>query len=960
MNKVDVTVDSKDEVDLTSVKRKYDQFADNLAADMKTLGDKAGKNFNDGIASGVEKAAARVVKAQGDQQSAVERLRIAQQRLVEVQENQNAKSSQRMQAEYAFETALRAVQSATDDVASAERRLSEARANERKPVEQSKVDLDFSGSGERLKNFGVSELKVAGGAAGVAYAGALASGLSSMGAAGLFVAIAAAAQSSNQQVAASYRTMWDQVKANVQADSQVLAQDFIQTAESLGRTLNDIRPELVEGFIAAKPVIQDFDDGLDRMVKSTMPGLVIAAKSAGEASGGMADMMDSAGKSVTNFFTETEKGSAAGGDAMRSFGVIVERLGSFAGRILAEVANNSVSLFPRVESTVDAAAGAVENLAHVALPGLAAGAGLALSGMTLLLNLASGLISVLGPAVPTIMSVVTGMKLLDTVSFGQVTTQWNNLKTSVGEAEGFTGKAKAAMSGLATGGMLPLTVIGAAVGVVLGDVAAAEQRAAAATAAHQRQVSELSDALRKSQGALDDNVKAVAAKGLADMKISAYNDKALETAQKLGISLPLVTQAYMGNKDAMGQVLAQLDALQKAGTTYDETNSSRQEHMTDEARSAYWLSEALKKNGGAMDEARLINAALAEAEGKTLATTSKLAAEFGTLSDKASSSEQKVSALVKIMDTMAGRKPDVEEATKAWEDMIDSFNSKDMNFDEKKRGSDNYIKGLVSLSGQIDLTREDGRKLYDTVTAQEKAFEQTAVAMQASGASSDEIRNKLQGMRDQFISTATAMGFTSEQAVSMANKFGLVPGNVSVIVSSNLSPEIQKAIELGGTIRALPDGTFVVTANTGAAQNEVTKFIQTNDGRVITVHVNTVTSAQTNIVNGSFSRLKASGGPVSHAAEGGARTGPIVVNEQGQEGARLPTGDVVSLPVGSSVITHSDMQSMSRTGAPQVIVLKVVGSGDAFSELLAQVIREYVRVVGGGNVQDAYGWGQAA
>src|SRR3954467_8273065 len=114
MNKVDINVESRDSVDLNPVKKKYDQFANGLVADMKTMGDKAGRGFTDGLAAGMEKASARVVKANQAQVRAIEQLQIAQQRLSEVQANDTAKLSTRMSAEQSFTDALRAVQAATD------------------------------------------------------------------------------------------------------------------------------------------------------------------------------------------------------------------------------------------------------------------------------------------------------------------------------------------------------------------------------------------------------------------------------------------------------------------------------------------------------------------------------------------------------------------------------------------------------------------------------------------------------------------------------------------------------------------------------------------------------------------------------------------------------------------------------------------------------------------------------
>jgi len=55
-------------------------------------------------------------------------------------------------------------------------------------------------------------------------------------------------------------------------------------------------------------------------------------------------------------------------------------------------------------------------------------------------------------------------------------------------------------------------------------------------------------------------------------------------------------------------------------------------------------------------------------------------------------------------------------------------------------------------------------------------------------------------------------------------------------------------------------------------------------------------------------------GGITGAASGGVRSGLQVVNEQGPELARIPTGDIVSLPTGSTVIPHGQSMAMLANG----------------------------------------------
>lgn len=912
---------------------------------------KTAKSNVKSLANEVDTAAKKVAQARNLEETAAGRVRIAEARLAEVRDSGNAKASHRVAVEESLAAAQRNLTGAQDDATRSTLNLAAARdkaaaaAEHEKAAEKAAAEASGGGNAgdkdvvalrARVKNLGAglaSEFKTAGIQAGAAFAGALGAGLTPVAAAGLFVGIAAASQSSNQVVAGAYKDLWERVKQGAKDTSSSLSGEFISGAETLGATFSALEPQLTRGFRAARPVVNDLFDGVSRMAQTALPGLVIAAEQGDKATKGLADMLQSAGQGVANFFTESSRGAAAGGDAFRALGNIIERLGSFAGRIFAELAGSSSTVFPQLEHTIDAAADTVENFAHVALPGIAAGAGLALSGLGLLMNLANSLIGALGPLVPLAGTFATSLKLIDMVSFGQVGKSWDALKTSIGEAEGFAGKAKAGFSSLLTSGFLPLMVGGVALTGLLNELSADQQRAAEATKAHEQNVSNLADALRKSKGAMDDNVRAAAAQSMTNLKVGDTGKSVLKVAQELGVSLPNLTTGWLGNKGAMQEVNDQLDLVIKNGTDYVETETAKQAIMSDAARDAYNLKRALASGNTELAEAILKNEAMASATGKTTVATSRLSDEFATLSDKASSAEQKVSALVTIMDTMAGRKPDVEEATKAWEELVDSFNKEDGGFAAANAGTKKWASSLIDAQGNIKLTTEDGRKLFDLVRNAEKDFATTGQAMRASGASADEVNARLQVMRDEFLGVAQKMGFTAGQAELMANKFGLVPRNVSVLVSSNLAPEIQKAIDLGGQIRSLPNGYISVTANTDPARNSITSLIQDSNGRVITIRVNTVSGTQTNTTvtsGGSVyrSRLKASGGPVGgHAAEGGPRYGVTQVNEQGLELFRTPRGDFASLEPGGTVIPHGQSMQMLAGAGGQLTVMLVPSPG---------------------------------
>lgn len=964
MAKVEIDVESNDKVDLSAAKRKFDQFTDDIVSDMESAGKKAGTAYGSGVASGVEKAAEKVKRANEVQVRAVEKLRIAQQKLVELQENKSAKESQRMSVELAYADALRAVADATDNVAAAERNLADERKSSAASASGTVTEgpqFDFKSGLERSKSQLIGEMKSAGIMAGAALAGGLGAALSTTGAAGLFVGLAAMAQSSNQAIRARYSELWDQVKTGAREASSDLADEFIGTAEQLGRTFNTLKPQLQEAMSASQPAVRDLTSGIDRMAKSAMPGLVTAAKASSQATDGIADAMESAGRGVSNFFTESSQGAEAGGKAFASFGRIVERLGSFAGRIISDLANSSTSVFPALEGTVNAAADAVENLASTALPLLASGAALSLGGLTLLLNLANSLITVLGPLAPVIANVATSLKLLDMVTFGGVKGQWESFTGSIKAADGPMGKAKAGLTGLLT----TLGPVGIAAGILtlgLGFLSAQQEKAAKKAEDHRNAVKGLATEFERSGG----TINAATRKMVGERIINEFGD-AEKAAKKLGVGMEELTSAALKQGPAYDDLHKRLEAMIAAGKELQSdpgNNGAQSEVYSDQAAAAHTLLVALEALGGTTDEARSRQQKLADAMMQASGKTNTLAEEFETLADKAASAEDKADALYQIMRRMAGGAPDLEEATRKWEEFIDNFNKKDMNFEEKAAGTRKWADSLVDAQGKINLTTEDGRKLYSTVTDMSNAFQETATSMKANGESADAIRGRLQGMRDQFLDVAQKMGFTRTQAEALARQYGLVPSDVSTLVTSNLAPEIQKAIDLGWRINNLPDGSVYVQSNTRDAQGNIDGFIQRNDGRVIrTFTWNYLVTAPAGSMPLSQGRLEV-GGPAASvsAATGGARTGALTVNERGrQETAILPDRSEIllgGLPVGSQIMPHSGNSMVSGNGLggdSLRVELVVVTDGYDESKHIAELMKKYVKVRAGGSVQKAFG-----
>lgn len=958
MNVVKTVVRTDDEANLDPIKRKYNDFADGLAKDLESAGKKAGDKFTSGIAAGMEKASAKVVKANQEQTRALRVLEVAEARLSEVRDKAGVKESTRLAVQHAYAAALEKVQEATTRVADAERELHEERQKMTGGETKQTIDFDVRSSLSRIKGQAVSELKSAGIQGGIAFGGGLAAGMSPAAAAGFFVALSAMAQSSNQEVRAKFSEMWEGVKQGAQEASADTADEFIRLADSLGRTFNSIKPELQDAMSATTPMIDAVGDGIDRLAKTAMPGLVAATREFGKTGESVSSLMESAGRSISNFFMESKEGAAAGGKAMEAFGRIIERMGSFAGHAVASLANMSGDVIPQLENTVNSATGAAENFIDTIGPSLASGASMGLAGLSALLDLLNGVITLLGPASGPLLNFATGLKALDMLTFGGVKGQWDSFMNSIRNTEGAGAKAKAGLTGILTT-LGPVGLAAGALTLGLSSLADKQAEAAARAQRHRDAIKTLASEFERTGGTVDGAIR----KMVGDRIVNDFKE-AKDAASGLGIGLDELTSAAL-----------------KQGTTYDdlhnkltkliETERKRaQEQGTDQPdigqgpnkviENAEKALRALEALGEETNQAKRRQQELSDAMTSASGKVNNLAEEFAVLGDKTKSAAEKADALYQVMRRMGGAAPDVEEATRAWEELIDKFNAKDMDFESKSAGTKKWADSLVNARGEINLTTEDGRKLYDTANDMAHAFAETATSMQANGESADAIRGRLQKMRDDFIALADKMGFSRDQAIAMADKMGLIP-DVERTVTTNLSPEIQKAIDLGGKIRGLPNGAFSVTANTLNAQGQLDTFVRANDGRVIHIKT-TVSGVSTNVTNGGM-KWQASGGPMragASAATGGARTGVVMANERGlQESIVLPTREELAIPitapVGSQIQPNAGNRFLNEGMRVPIIAEVIVrDDGSDAAKAIGNLVRMFVKFKGG-NAQRALG-----
>jgi TP901 family phage tail tape measure protein len=450
-------------------------------------------------------------------------------------------------------------------------------------------------------------------------------------------------------------------------------------------------------------------------------------------------------------------------------------------------------------------------------------------------------------------------------------------------AAGARGLASAA-SGLigALGG--PWGVVIAAAGVGLSMLAGRQQDAAKKAQQHASAVDGLAAALRESNGAINEQVRlSVAQRFLGD-----EFTQAAEAAKSLNVSMGDVTNAALDQGSALEGLRSRLQAIVAANMAVSEGDlmggSGTAMEMNDTAKAAQKLLDAINTLAGDtqtaaaknrdLDEAiRTGRASMLDASG----TGRTLAAAMGVLSDKTSSADSKARALNDALVALSGGSVTLEAAqfrvAEVTDRLGDIFAANGSAAEKAAAQANGFGAALLNADGSLSAATENGRALrsalQDLTAASADVAKKTYDMAIAQGESVPDATAKavaaVQLSRDAFVGMANDLGISATAAGVLADKAGLIPSNVAIVISTpgddktrqeltiikglvdavppgkeihmqTISAEAeQKLIDLGFKVQHMPDGTVTISGNTQPAQSALDSFLRAPATKVVTV-----------------------------------------------------------------------------------------------------------------------------
>lgn len=318
----------------------------------------------------------------------------------------------------------------------------------------------------------------------------------------------------------------------------------------------------------------------------------------------------------------------------------------------------------------------------------------------------------------------------------------------------------------AFGGPVGLAVTGLTVAIGLYGKSQAE--AASFTRA-------LTETLNEQTGALTNSSRAAVAKQLQDKGV-------LDDARDLGLSLDMVTQAAMGNAEAMDYVAkasgrVSNDALNNSLIPSLDSNYRKMSNVENVTKATADQVEASKSAWD--NQSAAVDDSSDSQDDYTSATTTATSAIVDQQSE--------LDKLIQTQNEAAGNVLSVRDAQRNFEEAVDAATA-----------------AVEENGATLDITTEAGRRNQDALDAIADSGWRSIASLSAVDATQEDLQASMQVTRDRFVAAAESMGMSTDEAEALADQLNLIPRNVRTTVSADTGGARQNIRMTAAELAALP------------------------------------------------------------------------------------------------------------------------------------------------------------
>ncbi|WP_396659270.1 phage tail tape measure protein [Microbacterium sp.] len=271
-------------------------------------------------------------------------------------------------------------------------------------------------------------------------------------------------------------------------------------------------------------------------------------------------------------------------------------------------------------------------------------------------------------------------------------------------------------------------------------------------------------------------------------------DSAYDAARKLGISIDLVTDAALGNADAMAKVNEQLRAGGFGSDQYKARLDELGLSTADYEMATRLLIEAIFGENAAQDRARELIEQTTEAQDTNAASTANAATQYLNAAGEVNNLESQLRTLIDTVNKANDTGQDAVTSNLAYKDALAEVKT--------------AIKENKAAWGDSTQAGRDNQKML--VDQARKAQEAAEAQFNLDG-NTDGYRKTLEKSREALIKNAEAFGASTEEAEAFADQIFRIPTETE----------------------------WKLIADTQTAARKLDTFVRTYNGKVITMTLST-------------------------------------------------------------------------------------------------------------------------
>lgn len=679
----------------------------------------------------------------------------------------------------------------------------------------------------------------------------------------LFAGLGVSAVASSNEV----QVAWAQLSTNIGQSTEQMGQSFkapvLGAVSDISAAFGRLSPQISQGMQLATGSVKPLVGSVTDLAENAMPGLVTAVANSVSPLNGLRLLSGQVGSGLSDMFTNMASQSVAAGQGLSTLGGILQDALGFVGQFFANVSAGSAGPLSSLQAILREVEGTLSNLTSTGSGALGFFQGFTNAGtgaLAMVNALAIGL-SALPPQVSQFAGSATAAGLIMSKFGVDLSKPFEGLGTKISAAQGPLKTFSTTVSGLASAALSPAILATAGLSIGLELLGAHQQQAAADAQAQTARVQTLTQALRESNGVIDANVKASAAQTLTNFQTSDGYRNLISDGNALGISTANITNGYLGNVTAQKSVV---DSLQKTIDAHKQeagalglVEAPFNDHIRvlngvamsydDTGFAAQQLLDNIQKAGGTF--ANSTQAAVdynVAATGMTSAntgaadSTSILGSAMLTLKDASADTATQVSALQTALDLLSGRSPTYEAAVKSSNDAIRSMSD---SLKDGAKKADGMGSALLNMDGTINTVTKNGSSLQGLATGLQTSFANTAEGIKSLtdvgvpyAQATKQVNDTLETQRNSFIKIATQMGLSGKAASDLADKYGLIPKDITTFATADVK-QAQAAVDALPAYMAGVHGAVVTSANIDPATGNIDSVVTYADGSKGTITI---------------------------------------------------------------------------------------------------------------------------